>query len=223
MSRSGMTAGSWYTDTTPPCRASAGERATYGSPRTRIVPSSGWTAPVRILTSVLLPAPLAPIRACTSPARTDSDADRRAATAPYRFATPVASSSRSDIRSLRLDRGLDPRVPAEPAPSKGSVAGCLLAQALAGDEVVHGVRGPVLDREPEGPQLREVRVLRGLQRSLARVRRVVPQLRGDVGRGLGHLTVEELQREGDAGAGDGRRVGDRRADKALLIQELRHE
>ena len=54
----------------------------YGLPRTRIVPRSGWTAPVRILTRVLLPAPLAPMSAWTSPGRTASEADRRAATAP---------------------------------------------------------------------------------------------------------------------------------------------
>ena len=45
-------------------------------------PPSGRTAPVRILTSVDLPAPFAPIRAWTSPGRTDSDALRKAATAP---------------------------------------------------------------------------------------------------------------------------------------------
>ena len=68
--------------TIPPRRASAGEWATYGWPRTRIVPVSGRTAPVRILTSVLLPAPLAPMSAWTSPGRTASEAERRAATAP---------------------------------------------------------------------------------------------------------------------------------------------
>ena len=56
------------------CRAPA--------PRTRMRPASARTAPVRILTSVDLPAPLAPISAWTSPGRTDSDALRRAATAP---------------------------------------------------------------------------------------------------------------------------------------------
>ena len=51
-------------------------------PRTAIVPPSGRTAPVRILTSVLLPAPLAPISAWTSPGRTASEADCSATTAP---------------------------------------------------------------------------------------------------------------------------------------------
>ena len=53
-----------------------------GRPRTVIVPPSGWTAPVRILTRVLLPAPLAPRSAWTSPGRTASDAERSATTAP---------------------------------------------------------------------------------------------------------------------------------------------
>ena len=52
----------------------------------------GGSAPVRILTRVLLPAPLAPSSAWTSPGATRSEASRSAATAPYRLATPVASS-----------------------------------------------------------------------------------------------------------------------------------
>ena len=51
-------------------------------PRTAIVPASGRTAPVRILTSVLLPAPLAPMSAWTSPGRTAREADLSATTAP---------------------------------------------------------------------------------------------------------------------------------------------
>ena len=82
MSRSGMSAGSWYTETIPPRRASPGERTVRFRPRMAIVPASGRTAPLRILTSVLLPAPLAPMRAWTSPGRTERDAERRATTAP---------------------------------------------------------------------------------------------------------------------------------------------
>ena len=81
-SRSGMRDGSWYTDASPPRRASAGEWMARSWPRTTIRPASGWTAPVRILTSVLLPAPLAPTRAWTSPGRTASEADLSATTAP---------------------------------------------------------------------------------------------------------------------------------------------
>ena len=59
-----------------------GADARAAAPRTRMRPASGRTAPVRILTSVDLPAPLAPISAWTSPGRTESEASRRAATAP---------------------------------------------------------------------------------------------------------------------------------------------
>ena len=45
-------------------------------------PAVGLIAPVRIFTSVDLPAPLAPISACTSPGSTESDALRSATTAP---------------------------------------------------------------------------------------------------------------------------------------------
>src|SRR5215218_1841021 len=62
-------------------------------------------APVRILTSVLFPAPLAPISAWTSPGRTASDAALSATTAPYVFWTPVASSSRSVAVRVMSPRG----------------------------------------------------------------------------------------------------------------------
>ena len=77
-----MSDGSWYTETRPLRRASAGECEVRSRPRTTMRPLSGCTAPVRILTSVLLPAPLAPSRACTSPGRTAIDADSSATTAP---------------------------------------------------------------------------------------------------------------------------------------------
>ncbi len=88
----------------PPRRASAGEWATRGLPRTLIVPESGRTAPVRILTSVLLPAPLAPMSAWTSPGRTASDADFSATTAPYVFA--IAEASRSGSAPMAVIRPL---------------------------------------------------------------------------------------------------------------------
>src|SRR4029078_8678844 len=59
------------------------------------MPRFGRTAPVRILTRVLLPAPLAPIRAWTSPGRTAREALRRAATAPYRLPSAEDSTKRS--------------------------------------------------------------------------------------------------------------------------------
>src|SRR3954447_13812570 len=79
----------------PSFRASAGECARRSRPRTMMRPLSGRTAPVRILTKVLLPAPLAPMSAWTSPGLTASDADLRATTEPYVLATLEASSNRS--------------------------------------------------------------------------------------------------------------------------------
>src|SRR4249920_3414117 len=81
----------------PPRRASPGECTVRSWPRTAIVPPSGLTAPVRILTRVLLPAPLAPMSGWISPGRTASDADLSATTAPYIFETSVASRSRSVV------------------------------------------------------------------------------------------------------------------------------
>src|SRR5258708_31855533 len=91
----------------PPRRASAGEWTVRSLPRTTMRPASGRTAQVRILTRVLLPAPLAPMSACTSPGRTDSEADFSATTAPYVFETPVASRRRSVVGIIGLLGCLD--------------------------------------------------------------------------------------------------------------------
>src|ERR1035437_1264513 len=98
-------------ETMPPRRASAGEWTVRSRPRTAIWPLSGRIAPVRILTRVLLPAPLAPISAWTSPGRTARDAECRATTAPYVLEMPVASRSRSvvvaviDFQSVKGEAG----------------------------------------------------------------------------------------------------------------------
>ena len=65
--RSGAIAGSWNTGARPRRRASPGRCTAAGSPWMLIAPASARSTPVRILTSVDLPAPLAPSRACTSP------------------------------------------------------------------------------------------------------------------------------------------------------------
>ncbi len=54
-----------------PClRASSGLVRVTGSPLTRISPPSGRIAPDSTFTSVLLPAPLSPMSATTSPGKT---------------------------------------------------------------------------------------------------------------------------------------------------------
>src|SRR5258708_36015274 len=104
----------------PAARAAAGERKALALPSSVIAPASEANTPVRILTRVLLPAPLAPISAWTSPGRTARDADFSATTAPYALETPVASSRRSVlvrvIGPVRV-KGQRRRTPALPASS----------------------------------------------------------------------------------------------------------
>ena len=87
-------------------RASAGEWTTRSRPRTAIVPPSGRTAPVRILTSVLLPAPLAPISAWTSPGRTARDAAFRATTPERSRLLEIVGTANHVVR---IDAPLAPR------------------------------------------------------------------------------------------------------------------
>src|SRR5258705_4752296 len=110
-------------------------------------------------------------------------------------------------------------------PTRATVRGSgLFARALAGDEVVYAVRGPILDREPEGPQLVELRILGGRQGSLALTGLVVPQLRGDMDGGLGRgFAGEQLEGQDETGAGNGRRVGHGSTLEIRLVEELGHE
>ena len=80
--RSGTSAGSWNTGDRPSRAACMGERARVCRPATEIVPVSARVTPVRHFTSVLLPAPFAPRRACTSPVETDRSTERSATTGP---------------------------------------------------------------------------------------------------------------------------------------------
>ena len=80
--RSGIRAGSWNTDASPATRAPAGEPTASGLPASSIVPASAPITPVRIFTSVLLPAPFAPSSAWISPASTVRSAERSAITEP---------------------------------------------------------------------------------------------------------------------------------------------
>ena len=80
--RSGKTVGSWYIATIPSRCASCGLPILWGSPSTRSPPSSGWTTPVRIFTSVDLPAPFSPTSACTAPRSIAKLTPSRACTPP---------------------------------------------------------------------------------------------------------------------------------------------
>ena len=79
---SGARARSWYTVSIPRSRARVGEPSSTSSPSSRIVPRSSPTAPDRILTSVLLPAPLSPMSAVTSPASASKSTSRSTSTCP---------------------------------------------------------------------------------------------------------------------------------------------
>ena len=70
---SGTRLSSWFTSAIPCACASCGFRSESSSPSKRITPSSGLTSPTSAFTRVLLPAPLCPQIACTSPTRTSSE------------------------------------------------------------------------------------------------------------------------------------------------------
>src|SRR3954451_14593748 len=204
----------------------------------RVRPESGANAPERTLSRVLLPTPVARMRSCPSPGPTTSEAFRNAATAPYRLATSLASSSSSVMRLARsMERGCrhkagipSGRVAADSAPPGVSARagrraiGSGLAGALAGQQLVLGVRGPVGDRDPERPRRIDLGIVRRGQLLLARVGRVVPHLGLDERRLLGRrLTVEDLERQLEAGAADRCRVRDRGTLETLLVQQLLDE
>ena len=91
MSRAGTTARSWYTVSIPAARASRVFLNDTGWPFIRIWPESGITAPARALIKLLLPAPLSPMTASTSPARSSKSAPLIAVTLPYFLTRPRAS------------------------------------------------------------------------------------------------------------------------------------
>ncbi len=68
--RSGTPSISWWTKVRPSAEAFCGLLIVTASPSTRIVPSSGATAPASDLISVLLPAPFLPTIATHSPGMT---------------------------------------------------------------------------------------------------------------------------------------------------------
>src|SRR5919112_5419894 len=78
---------------TPSSFATRGELLTTVRPSIRSSPPSGSTAPVMILISVDLPAPFSPMSACTSPARSSSEALFRACTPAYDLVMSVARRS----------------------------------------------------------------------------------------------------------------------------------
>src|SRR5215210_5712610 len=72
----------------PASSASRGECNSSGSPFRKISPSSGRYSPVRMLDSVVLPAPFSPSSACTSPGAASKSTWSLATTAGKRLVTP---------------------------------------------------------------------------------------------------------------------------------------
>src|SRR3954462_8368902 len=72
-------------------------------------PESGWSVPAICPMSVVLPAPFGPISACTSPARTKSEAPSVAATPPKRLLSARSSSIAISRSGRRPPRGEESR------------------------------------------------------------------------------------------------------------------
>src|SRR4051812_10093994 len=96
-SRCAQSVRSCGTITIPAARAAAGVLATYGEPAMRIAPESARSSPTRIRTSVLLPAPFSPSRACTWPRATSNVTPRSTAFVPKDFVRFSIASATSLI------------------------------------------------------------------------------------------------------------------------------
>ena len=81
--------GTW----TSPSRTIAAERRRTDLPARRMSPAVTGTSPITVLSSVLLPAPFAPISATISPARTSSVASCSTCVRPYPATRPSTSSN----------------------------------------------------------------------------------------------------------------------------------
>jgi hypothetical protein len=106
----------------PAARAIAGLCSVTSSEFTSSVPASGWYTPARIFTSVDLPAPFSPTRACASPPYSSIEPSTRACTAPKDFA--ACSSTRTGLDSA------EPGASASAALAKPGASAALLASWL---------------------------------------------------------------------------------------------
>ena len=122
--RFGQSASSWNTTRMPAACAALGVQPwPCRVPAISSVPSSAENTPARMLTSVLLPAPLWPIRPNTSPGAMTRSAEASAVTAPKRFTSPVARTVDVSI--------IDAPVRAPFRPQSAGVAGAGLPAAAA--------------------------------------------------------------------------------------------
>src|SRR5262249_24276131 len=77
----------------PAAWAAAGPLSTARWPSMSSSPSSGWWTPASIFTTVDLPAPFSPTRACASPPQRSIEASTTARTAPNAFAACTSETS----------------------------------------------------------------------------------------------------------------------------------
>src|SRR3954464_3660258 len=84
----------------PASRAWAGDGLPTSCPSITYSPASRRIAPVRILISVLLPAPFSPARHMTSPARSSSVTPCSALIGPYVLAAPRSETTRLGAGSV---------------------------------------------------------------------------------------------------------------------------
>src|SRR4051812_35802113 len=87
----------------PARRMSSGAPPVMSVPSKTTRPDAGVSRPTIDFSSVDLPAPFAPSKQTSSPARTSSDTPRKASTAPYRVTTFRTSSTALDVLS-EIDR-----------------------------------------------------------------------------------------------------------------------
>src|SRR5580704_18716203 len=198
----------------PERRASAGERKAMTPPATAISPASAWNSPVITLTSVLLPAPFAPIKAWISPALSSSAAERSAITDPKRLAMPVTRKrSLPSALTCRL-RGSIPtgdgdRRPKSIPPRRSCRARSLGSRTFAGEDLIHVVLRVGLHIDRHAVEGIELRIIGGLELGKPRVA-VVPDDRRDLDEMRMLLFLEHVERKPEARAADGRRIAHRR-------------
>src|ERR1700679_1568938 len=197
--------------------ASAGDGKATVRPARAISPASAGNTPVMILTSVLLPAPFAPMSACASPARTSKSAERSALTAPNVFATP--RMCRSGGASFMISYPKQCRRLAPPALQSAIQP---RSRAFARDQLLGRVMG--IGRHGGDAEIGvELRIVRGFERTDALT--IVPDGRRDFDQVRLFLFRQDVEGEAQARGPDGRRVADRGASQSLvfLVDELADE
>src|SRR3989338_7097901 len=90
----------WNERARPLCERRGTERPVMSSPAKRTLPLSGSSSPESCLMKVVLPAPLGPITACVSPARTSKSTLSVARSAPKVLRSTRVSRSGSVIALL---------------------------------------------------------------------------------------------------------------------------